>query len=269
MKSIDLRALAARLLRRGPAAAPAPDRPRPFVRNSWLYTSLQFTRSEAQSRMLRHDPDRLLIDYTRTMMGVLLFVPAPARIGMVGLGGGSLVKFCHRHLPSSSIEVVEICPQVIGLRGRFKIPPDGPRLSVIEGDGAEFVRARRGRFDALMVDGYDASGLAPALSTQQFYDDCRDALAPDGVMTVNLFGRGADAHVERLQHTFGRKLLVVREGRQSNRVAFGWVGRPVSRGELRQLEQRFPATLGADARAQLVEPFARIAEAARHGAARD
>src|SRR5690606_10515154 len=72
---------------------------RPFVRRYGRYTSLQFSRSQTQSRMLTGEPDVLLIDYTRTMLAALLLRPGPGRIGMVGLGGGSQAKFCYRHLP--------------------------------------------------------------------------------------------------------------------------------------------------------------------------
>ena len=45
------------------------------------------------------EPDALVTAYTRKMMAFLLFNPAPKRIAMVGLGGGSLAKFCYRNLP--------------------------------------------------------------------------------------------------------------------------------------------------------------------------
>jgi spermidine synthase len=60
------------------------------VREDGASKSLHFTLGELQSRMLTHQPWRLDLDYTRTMMGFLLFQPAPVHIGMIGLGGGSL-----------------------------------------------------------------------------------------------------------------------------------------------------------------------------------
>ena len=72
-----------------------------------------------QSCMLLDAPDVLALDYTRTLMGFLLFDPRPRSILMVGLGGGSLAKYCHRHLPQADITVVEINPHVIALRERF------------------------------------------------------------------------------------------------------------------------------------------------------
>jgi spermidine synthase len=49
---------------------------------------------------------------------------------MIGLGGGSLVKYCHHHLPGARVSVAEISPEVIALRDRFRIPPDDERLEV-------------------------------------------------------------------------------------------------------------------------------------------
>jgi spermidine synthase len=190
------------------------------------FVSLQFTRGQTQSRMLADDPDHLLIDYTRTMLAALLWQPRPACIGMVGLGGGSQAKFCYRHLPGSRIEVVENHPGVIALRRDFGIPDDDARLRVELDDGARFVRARRDRFDLLLVDGYDPRGIPEALSTQDFYDGCRAALADGGVMAGNLFCADPAPHVERLERSFGsERVLVLEEAKMSNRVAFAWVGR--------------------------------------------
>ena len=178
-------------------------------------------------------PDHLLIDYTRTMMASLLFRPRPALVGMVGLGGGSQAKFCHRHLPDARVEVAENNPHVVALRRRFRIPRDDARLQVFLADGARFVQERRGRYDILLLDGYDETGIPAALSSQRFYDDCRGALAPGGVLASNLYATDFAAHVDKLQCSFGReRVWVLEEPRQSNRVAFAWTGDPFPRGRI-------------------------------------
>ncbi len=55
-------------------------------------------------------------------MGFLLFNPRPQHIGMIGLGGGSIQKYCHRYLPHTEISVAEINPDVITLRDCFRVP---------------------------------------------------------------------------------------------------------------------------------------------------
>lgn len=217
-----LAAWVASLFRIGPRDPTGKPLRRAELRRYGEYTALQFVRGQTQSRMRTADPDHLLIDYTRTMLGCLLWQPRPARIGIVGLGGGSQAKFCHRHLPGARIEVVENHPGVIALRRAFRIPDDDARLEVVLDDGARFLQARPGRYDLLLVDGYDETGIPEALSTQAFYDACRASLAPGGAMACNLYCADAERHVARLQGGFGGRVCVVEEAKMSNRVAFAW-----------------------------------------------
>src|SRR5690606_16775421 len=100
----------------------------------------------------------------------------------------------------------------------FRVPADDARLQVMLADGAQFVRERRGCLDILLVDGYDETGIPAALSSQGFYDDCHDALAPGGVLAGNLYATDFSDHVRKLQRSFGReRVRVLEEARQSNR----------------------------------------------------
>src|SRR6185312_9910618 len=142
---------------------------RPILYKKRKTLSLLFDVFALQSEMSIDSPDDLLLGYTQSMMGFLLLQPAPRRIGMIGLGGGSLAKFCYRHLPDAVIEAAEINPQVIALRDRFQIPRDDERLQVHCIDGADFVRKAPVAFDALMVDGFDKDGQPAQLCSRRFY----------------------------------------------------------------------------------------------------
>lgn len=232
----------------------------PRVKRGLRYTELQFAGGVSQSRMRTFRPGQLLIDYTRTMMASLLFRPQPQLIGMIGLGGGSQAKFCHRHLRRTRLEVAENNPHVLALRRSFRVPDDDARLQVLLADGAEFVRERAGRFDILLVDGYDESGIPSALSSQAFYDDCRAALVEGGVLAGNLYATDVQDHVRKLRRSFGRdRVLVLEEARQSNRVVFAWTGDPFPEGriDLPALASRIePAAVR-----ELGDVFARVAKA--------
>ncbi|WP_343203869.1 transferase [Luteimonas sp. MC1782] len=232
------------------------------LRRVGAYTALQFTRGQTQSRMLGDAPDQLLIDYTRTMLAALLWQPRPRTICMVGLGGGSQAKFIHRHLPGARLEVVENHPGVIALRREFQVPDDDARLEVVLDDGARFVATRPGRYDLLLVDGYDAGGIPAALSTVAFHDACRNALRPGGVLATNLFCVDTAPHLERLRRSFGAgNVLVVEEPRMSNQIVFAWAG-VAPAGDAADLA-RVRAALPAAAHAALSPSLERVARALR------
>lgn len=232
------------------------------LKRGWRYTELKFAGDVVQSRMSTLLPGRLLVPYTRTMMASLLFRPQPTLIGMVGLGGGSQAKFCRRFVPGARVEAVENNADVVALRRRFRIPEDDAHLQVVLADGVDFIAAQRGRYDILLVDAYDPTGIPAVLSTQAWYDSCRDALAEDGVLAANLYCDDPGRHVEKLRRSFGaRHVLVLKEPRMSNRVVFAWRGRPLPAGVVDPvaLVARVPSRV----RRALAPELLRVAQALR------
>lgn len=234
---------------------------KPYVYETLDTLALHFSISEIQSRMSVQRPDALDLTYTRTMMAFLLFVPRPETLGMIGLGGGSMVKFCHRQLPDTCIEVVEINPHVIALREKFQVPPDDARLRIRRGDGADFVRHTQDRLDVLLVDGFDHEGQPPALCSQAFYDDCRTALRADGLLVVNLHAAHPEfqLHAARLERAFGGEVLFVGDKDGSNTIAFA--GQGALRGAPPSVSMRRPRPLARQAWDELLPAFARVAAA--------
>jgi spermidine synthase len=185
-----------------PPQPPAPA-PAPLVHTRGGRRSLEFAPGEVQSDMLLADPTRLVLAYCRAIMCFALFVPRPRHIVLVGLGGGSLAKFCHRHFPEARISVLELRADVIALRAQFGVPPDDARLSVIHADAAAWLAgpgATAGA-DVLVVDGFDQGGLPPALGSARFYGHCRRALADGGVLVANIFSY--DPHYPRMLARLG------------------------------------------------------------------
>lgn len=197
----------------------------PVVREDGGTRWLDFADGAVQSRMLLADPARLVLPYTRLLMGFLLLHPAPRRIAMIGLGGGSLAKYCTATLPEVDFTAVEIAPEVIALRGAFGIPPDGPRFRVLCEDGATFVRRDDAALDVLLVDAYDRAGQPERLCSAAFYDACHDRLAPDGVLAANLYGDDPsyDVCVQRLRDAFAGRVVVVDVPESGNELAFAGV----------------------------------------------
>jgi spermidine synthase len=231
---------------------------RPFVHETRKTKSMHFSIAEVQSCMNVMQPDALELAYTRTMMGFLLFHPLPLRIGMIGLGGGSLAKFCHRHLPGADISVLEINPHVIALRNEFSIPADDDRFRVIRADGARYVRAHEGAFDVLLIDGYDYDGLPGELSSKHFYDDVADFLRPFGVMAANIHLGNAEFPllVARVGRSFNGSALAVKEQESGNAIVFARKDCVLTSREIEDVVR--PKTLETAQWNQLLASFARI-----------
>ncbi|WP_230976796.1 spermine/spermidine synthase domain-containing protein [Pseudothauera rhizosphaerae] len=188
--------------------------------------TLQFDGTIIQSEMDLAAPDALELAYTRTMMGFLLFQPAPRHILMIGLGGGSLAKYCLRRLPDTRFTAVEIDPAVIALRDTFGIPPDDERFSVVCADGAAYVRESADTPDVLLVDGFGPGGQARELCSAGFYDDCHTLLADGGLLVANLWSGDSryGLYAARLRDCFEHRMVVVRAEDDGNRVAFAFKG---------------------------------------------
>lgn len=232
---------------------------RPFVQEDDAGKSLHFTLGELQSRMLTRWPWRLEVDYTRTMMGFLLFKPAPSHIGMIGLGGGSLAKFCYRYLPASQMTVLEINPHVIALRREFQVPDDDERFRVIAADGALFLQTGTPEFEVLLVDGFDQEGQPAALCSQRFYDVCFAALSHGGLLVVNLHYNHPDYPllVDRISRSFSGNAVEIIATEKSNSIVFASRGPVISSSAMSSAQSL--AGIDEEARIQLKPELARIA----------
>jgi spermidine synthase len=198
-----------------PAAAP-------IVATRGGRRTLEFAPGEVQSEMLLADPDALVLAYCRAIMCFALFVPRPRHIVMVGLGGGSLAKFCYRHFPHTRITVLELRADVIALREQFHVPPDDARFEVVHADAASYLACMPASADVLIVDGFDTRGLPPALGSARFYGDCRRALCDGGVMVANIFSYDPHyrAMFERLRLMFDDRVCRFDKVAGNNRILF-------------------------------------------------
>ncbi len=247
-----------------PAGRQHPEQqPKAVVYEALTTKSLFFSLQDVQSHMLILRPDALQLEYTRIMMGFLLHRPQPTRIAMIGLGGGSLAKFCYRYLPEAVIEVVEINRHVLALRDTFAIPADDQRFCVHLADGAEFVQATCHKYDVLLADGFDVGGLPEALSTQKYYDDCYQLLQPGGILVANLHGPKAELEtvLARIRASFHGCLLLVQDPEATNRIAFAVKDAP--QALLSMAGVRRPPAFDEQAWCDLVPSMARVFLASR------
>ncbi len=215
----------------------------PFVYEDTDTKALHFTIHQQQSLMCTSRPNALQVDYTQVMMGYLLLHRHPQHIAMIGLGGGSLAKFCRHHFPETRFTAVEINPHVIAMRQVFQIPDDSEHFHVVEADGADYVLGVAGQIDVLLVDGFDHQGQSAQLCSLQFYEDCKQALTPQGVLVVNLHNTHAlyEVLVARLNTVFAGNIAEVVTNEDGNVIVFASDGVEIAPAVLRTEVQEYCA----------------------------
>lgn len=215
----------------------------PFVYEDTDTKALHFTIHQQQSLMRVSRPHALQVDYTQVMMGYLLLHRHPQHIAMIGLGGGSLAKFCRHHFPETRFTAVEINPHVIAMRQDFQIPDDSEHFRVVEADGADYVLGVAGQIDVLLVDGFDHQGQSAQLCSLQFYEDCRQALTPQGVLVVNLHNTHAlyEVLVARLNTVFAGNIAEVVTNEDGNVIVFASPTVKITPAALRAEVQKYCA----------------------------
>jgi spermidine synthase len=119
----------------------------------------------------------------------------------------------------------------------------------------------KGRFDLIVVDGFDHKGRSGMLDTPAFYMNCRERLAGRGALAVNLLtrSRGAGASIERMRSAFGERVLALPPSDPGNTVVLAAAGRPIAETleDLRRNAAALKAATGLD----LAPTLARLAAA--------
>jgi spermidine synthase len=184
--------------------------------------SLRFSNGAVQSSMRVSAPYELDLSYTRTMMGFLLFNAEPQHILLIGLGGGSLSKYCYHQFPQARITTLEINPDVIALRDDFLLPPDGERFQIVQSDACDYLARSDVHADVILLDGYDAEGLPRCLCTESFYSNCWQALSAQGVLVANLWGGESNrgVYLNRLRGIFDGRVWWTKPRESSNLIVF-------------------------------------------------
>lgn len=200
-------------------------------------------------------PGTIELEYVQRMLAWMLWRPEAALAAghavQLGLGAGTLTRFCHQRLRMERTTAVETNPGVIAAcRQWFRLPVDDGRLAVVLEDAGRWIaRPQRAQsVQVLQVDLYDHEAAAPVLDDEDFYRACRTALVEgEGVMSVNLFGRAASfaASIARIGAVFGpASVWNLRPTREGNTVVIAtrgveWPGRAELAIRAEAIERRF------------------------------
>lgn len=157
---------------------------------------LHFNNGAVETVMSLDDPNRLVLDYVRAMMAVLVFVPHTKNMLNLGLGGGAIHRFCNRYLPETRILTIEADPLIVDLCSRYFYLQDRMNEIVVV-DAIDFLenlhRSNTSQtptsFDAILVDLFAEDGVANCLLDPDFYPLVKSSLDRNGVIIFNFIFR--------------------------------------------------------------------------------
>jgi spermidine synthase len=112
--------------------------------------------------------------------------PDPQTVLVIGGGDGGILREITRHENVKEIVLCEIDNLVIETSKKYlpqmSVGFEDPRVKVFNGDGAEYVKGRKGEFDVIIVDSSDPVGPAETLFTESFYSFMKEGLKPGGIV---------------------------------------------------------------------------------------
>lgn len=176
----------------GGLAELVPDRDRP---RAWTL----LIDGAPQSHVDLDDPTYLSFEYQRRLGHVIDLVAPPGRpVRAVHLGGGALTlaRYAAATRPRSTQQVVERDAALVGLVRR-ELPLDpGARIRVRCADARDgLAKVPDGWADLVIADVFGGARTPAHLTSAEFLDEVRRALAPGGVYAANIADGPPLAHV--------------------------------------------------------------------------
>ena len=129
--------------------------------------------------------------------------PVPRRVGVVGLGVGTIAAFSQ---PGDRIVFYEISPDVVeAANDWFTYLSDARgQIEIVMGDARRQLAASDEVFDVLVMDAFTGDAIPAHLLTREALARCLERMAPGGTIAVNISNRHLDlrpvlkAHAEAL-----------------------------------------------------------------------
>ncbi len=186
--------------------------------------TLWFEDGARQSVVKVGDPDHVELAYARVMPVGLALVDNPRRVLVVGLGGATIPMLLHKHYPKTTIDVVDIDPDVIDVAKRFFGFKEDATLRAHADDGRRFIEKCRDPYDIIFLDAFGSKNIPYHLATREFLRAVAKALTPQGVVVGNIWGRWSnplhDSMVRTYQDVF-EEFFILDVPRAGNEILVG------------------------------------------------
>lgn len=158
--------------------------------NAWgrekgRFRLLEFGDQAMQGAMDLAKPDRILFEYPRAILHLMAFnVSEDEPVFIIGHGIGTIA----RQLPEQRCTIAELEPEVAEIsRSHFGYP----YANVLVGDGRGLLQTQAdASLGCLVLDAFTSKGTPSHLTSLEFFEEVRAKLSPEGIILINLMGRG-------------------------------------------------------------------------------
>jgi len=132
------------------------------------------------------DEDRHVFDYTAKMFVGFMLRPETTNVATLGLGGGMVARTFARHLPTVTLDAVEIDPLVVKLAREYFKFTETKNVHLVIDDGRQFLHKTTNRYDQIWVDAFNSDYIPAHMTTREFLVEARNKLKPGGLLVTNV-----------------------------------------------------------------------------------
>lgn len=194
---------------------------------------LRFDPDSLQSRININFPHRLELKNLRCLSAILLFLPEPQNILLLGTGGGSLVHFLRYHYPRSHLVSVDFDAELQELmHQKLLLPEANENLRYVIDDASHFIQHCAQQFDLILVDIFDGSQSPDWLLKPACIRQVHNLLSDRGAIAYNLLidsEYAFNSFYRDLTRVFEQRVLFLPVEGYDNILTYGFRFRPPHR----------------------------------------
>lgn len=194
-----------------------------YQQRNWF--ELRSEDNALQSRIDLQCPHRLGLKNLEHLMAVLMFIPEPASVLLLGTAAGSLVHFLRHYLPAARLDALDIDTELVEKMLELEIlPAPGSGLRYLYADARAYVASCNESYDLILVDIFSGAQSPAWLLEKNSIEQLRRRLGDSGALACNLlidsehnfknFYRG-------LRLEFGGRTLCLPVSEFENTIAYG------------------------------------------------
>lgn len=191
-------------------------------------------------------PQKLVLKNLEFLAGILLFLPEPENILLLGTGGGSLVHFLRFHYPKARVIAIDLDAELLEImHQKMRLPKANQYLTYVIDDAEHYLRYCIQRFDLILVDIFDGTQSPGWLLKLQSMQRLYSLLSNRGAVAYNLLidsDHASKRFFRSLRQAFNGQTLILPVAGLDNTIAYALRYQPAGRDMSWYMQQA--STLG-------------------------